>query len=102
MIDRFSAVNYHETPLLLQKCKSWKVENLQNCKVIVISYGWLIINWIQKEGVWQNNSAIKWAGEPAAEAREEEEGKRLVMGNVRISVKVGFDITDSCQVPEGS
>lgn len=53
MIDQFSAANYHEAALFLQKCKGWKVKNLQNSKAIVISYGWLIVDWIHKEGVWQ-------------------------------------------------
>lgn len=55
-----------------------------------------------KKEFGRNNSAIKGTGEPAAKEQKKEEGKRLVTGSVRVSKKVGFDITDSCQVTEGS
>lgn len=89
----------------LCSCKNARAERSKTCKIPKplwsVMGGWLLTGSIKKE-FGRNNSAIKWTGEPAAKEQKEEERKRLDIGSVRVSIKVGFDITDSCQVTEAS
>ena len=74
---------------------------MQKPKITVISYGWLIVDWIHNNGIWQEQ--LSYSKELEASSYDDkgvkrvegERKKKLVIGSVSLSTEGGLDINDS-------
>lgn len=78
MIDQFSGVNFHQAALFLPQCKRWIDKILQNPKVTVLSNGWLTVDCIHKDGVWQEQ--LSYSNELEVSSYHNEGVKRVEGG----------------------